>query len=50
VLHSFGTSPNDGVTPIGALLQASDGNVYGVTQSGGVEQLGVVFKAVLPTQ
>jgi len=33
-LHSFGVSSSDGVVPIG-LLQASDGNFYGTTASGG---------------
>lgn len=35
VLHSFGSLSADGITPTGSLLQASDGNFYGTTQSGG---------------
>jgi len=35
VLYSFGTSPSDGVTPSGSLLQGSDGNFYGTTVNGG---------------
>lgn len=35
VLHSFGGTPDDGVVPVGGLIQATDGNFYGVTASGG---------------
>jgi uncharacterized repeat protein (TIGR03803 family) len=35
VLYSFGSSPADGQGPSGALVQASDGNFYGTTASGG---------------
>jgi len=35
VLHSFGGTPDDGVVPVGGLIQATDGNFYGVTGSGG---------------
>jgi uncharacterized repeat protein (TIGR03803 family) len=38
VLHSFcsaGTGCPDGGTPIGSLVQADNGNIYGVTSSGG---------------
>jgi uncharacterized repeat protein (TIGR03803 family) len=34
-LHSFGDGEFDGDTPVGALVEASDGNFYGVTASGG---------------
>jgi uncharacterized repeat protein (TIGR03803 family) len=47
VLYSFGTSANDGKQPSGALLQASDGNFYGTTGSGGPSNDGTVFKLVL---
>jgi uncharacterized repeat protein (TIGR03803 family) len=33
-LYSFGASPTDGIVP-GRLIQASDGNFYGLTASGG---------------
>jgi uncharacterized repeat protein (TIGR03803 family) len=35
VLHSFGGTPDDGIVPLGGLIQATDGNFYGVTSSGG---------------
>jgi uncharacterized repeat protein (TIGR03803 family) len=47
VLYSFGTSANDGKQPSGALLQASDGNFYGTTGSGGPSNDGTVFKLVV---
>ena len=34
-LHVFGIDPSDGAQPTGPLLQASDGNFYGTTASGG---------------
>ena len=47
VLYSFGSSAADGTQPSGALLQASDGNFYGTTLSGGTANAGTVFKLVL---
>jgi len=47
VLYSFGTSPSDGIGPSGALLQASDGSLYGTTASGGSTGAGTVFKLEL---
>lgn len=38
VLHSFGGTPDDGRVPVGGLIQATDGNFYGVTQSGGANR------------
>lgn len=35
VLHSFGGTPDDGIVPMGGLTEATDGNFYGVTASGG---------------
>lgn len=35
VLYSFGGTPADGTVPIGALIQGSDGNLYGTTSTGG---------------
>lgn len=36
VLYNFGTNPNDGVNPAGSLAADSKGNLYGVTQGGGL--------------
>ena len=44
VLHSFAGYPNDGSQPIGGLVQANDGTIYGTTYAGGTIQKGIVFK------
>jgi len=44
VLYSFGNATNDGSTPYAALLQGSDGNLYGTTIFGGSNKLGSLFK------
>jgi uncharacterized repeat protein (TIGR03803 family) len=41
--HSF-TGSSDGSMPIGALVQASDGNLYGTCYSGGANGTGTVFR------
>ena len=48
VVHSFGDGSivNDGDRPAAALVQASDGNFYGVTQDGGSASAGTVFKLI----
>jgi uncharacterized repeat protein (TIGR03803 family) len=43
LLHSF-TGSSDGSMPIGALVQASDGNLYGTCYSGGANGTGTVFR------
>jgi uncharacterized repeat protein (TIGR03803 family) len=43
VLWSFG-SGNDGSSPYGSLIQGSDGNFYGMTNLGGSNNSGTVFK------
>jgi uncharacterized repeat protein (TIGR03803 family) len=42
-LYSF-TGGNDGGNPFGGLVQGSDGNLYGTTQNGGTNGIGIVFK------
>jgi uncharacterized repeat protein (TIGR03803 family) len=46
VLHEFGApfTPNDGITPLEALTNASDGLLYGVTYNGGRHGGGTVFR------
>jgi uncharacterized repeat protein (TIGR03803 family) len=46
-LYSF-TGGSDGENPWGGLVQASDGNLYGTTQSGGTYGFGTVFQ-IAPT-
>jgi len=43
-LHSF--AGTDGAHPRGRLIEASDGNLYGTTVSGGSADVGVVFRIV----
>lgn len=46
VLHVF-SSLKDGIDPRGGLVQASDGNLYGTTFSGGLHGQGAVFRMTL---
>ncbi len=43
LLHSF-TGSSDGSMPIGALVQASDSNLYGTCYSGGANGTGTLFR------
>jgi uncharacterized protein (TIGR03437 family) len=51
VLYRFGTLNTDGNNPLAGLIQASDGNLYGVTRGGGintgVNNKGTIFRATL---
>jgi len=42
-LKEFGDNNNDGKSPYGNLLEASDGKFYGMTASGGTNDYGVIF-------
>lgn len=44
VLHDFLFSTIDGINANGELIQASDGNLYGVTASGGTYSYGTVYR------
>ena len=44
VLHIFANNSSDGGYPYGGLIQATDGNLYGTTNSGGAQNFGTVFK------
>ena len=43
VLHSFTGGNSDGSNPMGSLIQASDGNLYGMTPKGGAPGYGTIF-------
>jgi uncharacterized repeat protein (TIGR03803 family) len=47
VIYSFAGGPNDGANPYGELVQASDGNLYGMTSAGGASGFGTTFKVTL---
>ena len=43
-LYSFGNSDTDGAYPYNGVIQGTDGNFYGTTESGGVDGVGTVFQ------
>ncbi len=47
-LHSF--SAIDGASPYSSLLPATDGNLYGTTNGGGVNNVGTIFKVTTTGQ
>jgi len=49
-LYSFGSVANDGSYPVGGLIQAADGNFYGVTFQGGTNYDGSIFRLTVPLQ
>lgn len=44
ILHNFGSTNTDGVTPIGGLTFDAAGNLYGTTSQGGIYNVGTVFE------
>jgi uncharacterized repeat protein (TIGR03803 family) len=44
ILHAFAGGTTDGANPRAALIQATDGNFYGTTSSGGTFAFGTVFR------
>ncbi len=48
-IHDFGSVTNDGLFPLGSLIQASDGKLYGMTQSGGANDGGMIFSYNIST-
>ncbi len=42
-IHSFGQGSSDGENPVGNLLIASDGKLYGITSDGGFNDKGIIF-------
>jgi hypothetical protein len=44
VLHEFSGMPSGGSHPAGALIEARDGHLYGVTAQGGTAGQGAVFR------
>ncbi len=47
-IHNFGFTP-DGATVLTSLMEASDGNLYGVTDAGGAHYNGTIFQYSLST-
>ena len=44
ILHTFRGPPDDGVYPIGALVEGNDGALYGTTATGGANSDGTIFR------
>jgi uncharacterized repeat protein (TIGR03803 family) len=44
ILHTFEAYPSDGALPAWGLISDSNGNLYGVTQRGGANDDGTIFK------
>ena len=47
MLYSFGATGVDGSKPLGGLIQATDGALYGTTTAGGAHGAGTVYKITL---
>jgi uncharacterized repeat protein (TIGR03803 family) len=44
ILHAFAGSPSDGSGPLWGLIRDSTGNLYGITEGGGPNDAGTIFK------
>lgn len=44
ILHQFGNPEMDGAGPVASVVEASDGSLYGTTESGGSHGVGTVFR------
>src|SRR5438552_608949 len=44
VLRNFTGREGDGASPLGGVIEASDGALYGTTETGGSSILGTIFK------
>ncbi len=49
IVYSF-TGPSDGSHPMSPLVEATDGNLYGLTSSGGANDTGTIYKLNLWSQ
>ena len=49
VLYNFGSVANDGTQPWGGMMQATDSVFYGMTNLGGVNNLGAIFSYNIKT-
>ncbi len=50
IIHSFASGPSDGASPYGTLIFDKLGNLYGTTESGGVNNIGTVFELSPPAE
>jgi uncharacterized repeat protein (TIGR03803 family) len=47
IVHFFEGAPSDGADPAAAVIQATDGNLYGTTVAGGATNNGTVFRLTI---
>ena len=46
-LYDFGANQGDGAYPVGTLIQAADGDLYGATERKGSHHAGTIFRISL---